>query len=176
LKTRPLCPEAPCPDRRPAFTLIEVLAVMGTMGIVLVLATATLVGAQRINASATEVAQRLAVQAALADQFRQDVTRATTAPDAFEKIRAGPACIILQTADSSGVIYRWEDGQLERTQFLGQKQSHHRMPVGSDQTSVEFLRSGPGGRVVTLRLSEPRGNAASRRVIECSAALGGDCQ
>ena len=45
MKIRPSCLEAPCPDRRPAFTLIELLAVMGTMGIVLLLATATLVGA-----------------------------------------------------------------------------------------------------------------------------------
>jgi type II secretory pathway pseudopilin PulG len=176
VKIRPSCLEAPCPDRRPAFTLIEVLAVMGTMGIVLLLATATLVGAQRINASAAEVAQRLAVKAALADQVRQDVARATAAPDAFEKLRAGPGCLILQMADSSGVIYRWEDGQLGRTQFLGHEQFRQRMPVGSDRASVEFLRSGPGGRVVTLRLSEPRGNAASRRVIECSSALGGDRQ
>ena len=42
VKIRPSCLEAPCPDRRPAFTLIELLAVMGTMGIVLLLATATL--------------------------------------------------------------------------------------------------------------------------------------
>jgi len=175
VKTRPSCAEAPCP-RRPAFTLIEVLAVMGTMGIVLLLATATLVGAQRINASAAEIARRLAVQIALADQFRQDVARATAAPDAFEKRRAGPACLILQTADGSGIIYCWDDGQLERTQFLGHKQSRQRMPLGSDRASVEFFRSGPGGRVVTLRLTEPRGKAASRRVIECSAALGGDCQ
>ena len=176
MKIRPSRPEAPSPDRRSAFTLLELLTVMGTMGIVLLLATATLVGAQRINASAAGVAQRLAVQAALADLFRQDVARATAAPDAFEKRRAGPTCLILRTADGGHVIYRWDDGQLERTQFVGHKESRQRMPVGSDRASAEFFRSGPGARVVTLRLTEPSGSATSRRAIEFSASLGGDCQ
>jgi hypothetical protein len=155
---------------------LEILAVMGSMGAVLLLATATLLAAQRINRSAVGVSGRLAVQAALADQFRQDVARATAAPDTFEKQHAGPECLILQTADGGYVVYRWGKGQLERSEYVGRRESRQRLPVGSDRAAVEFSRAGPSGRLVTLRLIEMPGNTPSRHAIELSASLGGDLQ
>jgi hypothetical protein len=169
-------PDFPCPAHRSAFTLFEILAVMGSMGAVLLLATATLLAAQRINLSAAGVSGRLAVQAALADQFRQDVAQATAAPDTFEKKYAGPGCLILQAADSGHVVYRWDRGRLERTAHVGRTESRQRLPVGSDRAVVEFSRPGPSGRLVTLRLIEPAGNTPSRHPIEISASLGGDLQ
>jgi type II secretory pathway pseudopilin PulG len=171
-----LRPDVPCPARRSAFTLLEVLVVMGSMGAVLLLATATLLGAQRINRSAAGVSERLAVQATLADQFRQDVAQATAAPDTFEKKHAGPACLILQTADGRHMVYCWDKGQLERSEYVGRRESRQRLPVGMNRAVVEFSRPGPSGRLVTLRLIELPGNAPSRHAIEISATLGGDLQ
>jgi type II secretory pathway pseudopilin PulG len=168
--------DVPCSARRSAFTLLEVLVVMGSMGTVLLLATATLLAAQRINRSAANVSDRLAVQAALADQFRQDVCQAIAAPDTFQKRHAGPGCLILQAADGRYVVYRWDKGQLERTAYVGSRESRQRLPVGSNRAAVEFSRAGPSGRLVTLRLIELPGNTPSRHAIEISASLGGDLQ
>ena len=168
--------DVPCPARRSAFTLFEILVVMASMGPVLLLATATLLAAQRINRSAAGVSERLAVQAALADQFRQDVAQATAAPDTFEKKHAGPGCLILRAADGRHVVYRWDKGQLERSAHVGGRESRQRLPAGSNRAVVEFSRAGPSGRLVTLRLIELPGNTPTRHAIEISASLGGDLQ
>jgi hypothetical protein len=161
---------------RSAFTLFEILVVMASMGAVLLLSTATYLAAQRINRSAAGLSGRLAVQAALADQFRQDVTQAKAAPGTFEKNHANAQCLILQVPDGRHIVYRWDKGQLERIAHVGRKESRQRLPIGSDRAVVEFSRSGPSGRLVTLRLTEQPGSTPPRRAVEISASLGGDLQ
>src|SRR5262249_20499938 len=121
---------ARCPAHRSAFTLFEVLAVMGSLGALLLLATATLLTAQRINRSASGASGRLTVQAALADQFRRDVAQAKAAPGKFEQKQAGAECLILQTADGGHIVYRWGNGELQRSTHLGRRESRQRLPVG----------------------------------------------
>ena len=167
----------PCPARRPAFTLLEILVVMGAMGIVMLLATATLLGAFRIQGGVAAVFQRLTVQAALADQFRQDVDRATAAPDRFDNQSANSTCLILRMANGAHVVYRWDAHKLTRSEFAARSKSERVLPLGGNRATVEFIRAAADPRRVTLLLREPRGQPPrARHPLEISATLGSDLQ
>jgi hypothetical protein len=160
--------------RRPGFTLIEIVVVMGALVLILGVAAALLLGAFKLERASAGVYRRLEAQHLLADQFRTDVAQAAAAPDSLNKHKAGPTCLILRMTDGSHVIYHWNDDHLERSVRRGAVESAAPMPVGSQRVSAEFARSGKDGRVITLRLIDSRAEKRVTPRIEISAALGGD--
>jgi prepilin-type N-terminal cleavage/methylation domain-containing protein len=160
---------------RPGFTLIEMLVVMWALGVILLLSSVTLLGALRVGESASKAHNRLMNRIALADQFRDDVSQAVEAPDALNERRAGPSCLILRRADNRYVVYRWQDERLERGEGRAEANlAWQSVQTGSDRVIGNFARSGPGQRLVILRLSEYLSPAGVTREAFFSAALGGD--
>jgi prepilin-type N-terminal cleavage/methylation domain-containing protein len=160
---------------RGGFTLLEMTVVMWALGLLLLLGMVTLLGAMRVQKAAATSQERLAVRSALADQFRADVGAAAAASDRLGEWAAGPQCLILRAAGDRHVIYRWREERLERGERAGEGEvAWRRVALGSDGGAVEFTRAGSGGRVITLRLTEPRGGGKASRATDISAALGGD--
>ena len=151
------------------FSLVELLVVMWLMGILFLLGGATLLGAIRLEQTADAADERVMVRSLLADQFRQDVGQAVKVPETLEELRAGPSCpscLILGQPGGRYVVYRWHDDGLERGEGFSEEDLFWQ-PVGLGKTSadltVDFVRSGPEARLITLRIRELRG-AVSRLV------------
>jgi hypothetical protein len=149
------------------------VVVMWGLALLVLVGVATMLGALRVQMAVTASQERLAARGALADQFRADVGGAAAAPDRLGEWTADPRCLILRTAGGRHVLYRWEDGRLERGERAGGGEvSWRHVALGPQGATVEFGRSG-GGHVITLRVSEPRGGKSDRET-EVVAALGGD--
>ncbi len=162
------------PRARPGFTLLEMVAVVASLGVLLIIISATLVAALKVQQSATSVFHALAVQKQLANQFRTDVSRALAAPDKLENQSAGPECIILRMDKNKHVIYRWENHRVERTEINGSEKSVQRLPAGDYWAEVEFARKGDERPILTLRVIESRPNTDAKHIVEIAAAVGGD--
>jgi prepilin-type N-terminal cleavage/methylation domain-containing protein len=162
------------PVRRSGFTLLEVLIVIWALGMLMFIGVGALVGAMKVEQAAGSAYLRLASRNALADQFRSDVAEATQAPDSVDKAKASATCLILSMADGGRVIYRWNNGELERLANNKMGSSRRPVPVGRSVTGVEFVREGDVGRIISLRISETRGSAKDQRQTTIVAALGGD--
>jgi type II secretory pathway pseudopilin PulG len=158
---------------RQAFTLLEILVVMVVLAAIIGLIVALLWSTIRVERADAAVMQRLQAQSALADQFREDVARASDAPEAWEEYTAGPHCLILKRGDGGPILYRWEEGRLERIEHTGDGESLRQLPVGGQQVTVEFTRGGTEPRLLALRLLESR-EPGPDRLLEIAAALGGD--
>ncbi len=160
---------------RAGWTLIEILVVMWVTGILLLVGTATLLGAVRTQEAASAAHRDLAERGAFAAEFRADVAAAEAAPDAAGELKAGPTCLLLRTPGGGQIVYRWAGGKLERSASAGPKTARRWLTPGRDVTAVAFGRAGPDGRLITLRLTESLGpNAAEKRQSAVAAALGGD--
>ncbi len=158
---------------RQGFTLLEMSAVIGSLAIVLLLIAAILLGVFNTQQLSTRVSHTLMTQNTLGDQFRSDVATATGAPKMLGDEQAGPNCLILQRTDGSHVVYRWHEGKLDRSEVVEDNHATQTLPVGNEQTTVEFLR-GDGDRLLTLRLADSPERVKQGRMVEYSAALGGD--
>lgn len=156
---------------RPAFTLVELLCVIGLLGVIgLVLAlmlkeTIDLERAQ--SASFDAMLQRNA----LADQFRADVALAEKTLPAWDGYKSGPDILILEASKDRHVVYTWHEGTLTRSERVGKEDQERTLPIAGD-TAVEFDRT---GKLVRLKLIHtPAGKAAPGRTVEIAAALAGD--
>jgi prepilin-type N-terminal cleavage/methylation domain-containing protein len=156
-----------------AFTLIEIVAVISMLGVMLLLIAATLWGAVRVERADAAAFHRMTVQAQLADQFRDDVHRATACADAFRELSASTTCLILKLNEDRHVAYRWTDERLTRTEFVGAEEMSLYVPTG-DRVTVEFGRPDAGPPIVWMRLLESRGAGSSRCTwpVEIRAAVG----
>ena len=157
------------------FTLIEIIAVISMLGVIILLITATLWGAVRVERADAAAFHRMTVQAQLVDQFRDDVHLATGCPDSLQELSASPTCLILKMAEDRHVAYRWTDERLTRTEFGGAEERTNFLSTG-DRVSIEFGRAVGDTSVAWVRLLESRGVGTSRRVwpVEIRAAVGGD--
>lgn len=160
--------------RRAGFSLLEILVVTWLMGLLLLLGVASLLGALKVEEAAASANRDLLDRSALADAFRGDVASAVAAAEAVGAVKAGPACLILRSADGKHVVYRWEKGQLERSAPDGPKSPWRPLAAGRGVTAVEFVRGGVDGRLVTLRLTASRVAHGATSRTEYAAALGGD--
>jgi type II secretory pathway pseudopilin PulG len=159
--------------RRPGFTLLEAVAVMWGMGILMLVGVAIIVGVFKIQ-DATEAGYTQASrQETLVDQFREDVARAVAAPASIDKWTAGPAVLILRTSEGGHIVYATQNERLERWRLpKGDVYTLHAALAG---TRMEFMRSGPDGRLVTMRLTPPPASTGKARdSLDIAAALGGD--
>jgi hypothetical protein len=159
---------------RPGFTLTEIVVVTWGLGVCMLIGGALIVTTLKADRAGEAAMNRLSVREALASRFRADVARAEAAPERLGDLAAGPACLLLQMPGGSSVVYRWEEGTLERIERGGDgRDMRQTMPAGPAVTAVDFLRSGGKGVLITLRISEAPGRGPTRRA-ELSAALGGD--
>jgi type II secretory pathway pseudopilin PulG len=158
--------------RRIGFTLLEVLIVMATMGVLFLLGSAILTGAVQMQRASAMAQEHVTQRAVLADLFRADVHEATSTPDRAATWTAGPRCLILQRSQGKQLVYQWKDDRIVRTELpAGTEQ---RLPVGAENASVEFVRPGADHRTVTLRLTRTWPKKASTRTDDIVAALGGE--
>jgi hypothetical protein len=172
---------AECPSQRAAvnrrhgFTMVEMLLVMFLLWAGLAVGMVALWGSMRVEKSAAAGLFRQSAHGLLADQFRNDVAQAVSAPESTMDVKSGPTCLILGTSEGKHIIiYQWGHSELLRSERTSAHVSSQRVGVGPGCVGVEFARRGPEGRLITMRLSEARGMSDSTRQVEFSAALGGD--
>jgi hypothetical protein len=146
--------------------LLELVAIMAALQVFLAIMVGLLWAAIRVERSTAADFQRTLAQGNLADQFRTDVAGATSV-----EIGADRKQLLLVQPDAKKLIYRYDREKLERsagaaTQIL---------PLGVEEAAVEFTRSADG-RLITLRLTAPRGPASAQRAehVDITAALGGN--
>jgi hypothetical protein len=146
-------------------------ALTAAMGLLVV----ALAGALQLQHASADALDRLGAQRDLADQFRADVAQAADAPERWQDETAGPDCLILRLGKDRHVVYRWEAERLVRSETAGEREHRHEIALGEGPAAVEFARSGPGGRLLTLRLFTVRKDGR-KPAAEFTAALGGDLQ
>lgn len=166
----------PRPGVRGGFSLIEVLAVMAGLGLLMLLSVVVLVSVFRINDTARAVQERRSQRTLLADQFRTDVAQATDAPARLGDVVAGLDHLLLRKPDGKHVAYRLAADQLERCEPEPDRGAWKWVPLDPTGVAAEFHRTGAGGRLITLRLTQIAGRGASKRPLDITAALGGDLQ
>jgi prepilin-type N-terminal cleavage/methylation domain-containing protein len=155
---------------REGWSLLELTAALAILGVLLAMTFATLSATIRTEQASVASFHKLAVQSALADMFRADVAQAKRAPDKLDALTKDSACLILELARQSHIVYRWERGHLTRSTLSGKQTAEQVVPLGEKRAAVEFAWSGTGTAVlVTLRV---RGQALAP--LEITAALGGD--
>jgi hypothetical protein len=121
---------------------------------------------------AVTVGNQVSVHKELSRQFREDVSRAQSAPEQLGGAKSGPESLILQMPGKSVVVYRFEKNALERVERAdNQKETLRQIPVGPGGTSVEFIRPKAGEGLITMRLIETPERGLPRQ-SEISAALG----
>jgi prepilin-type N-terminal cleavage/methylation domain-containing protein len=159
-----------------AFTLMELVVVMSMLAVLILVIAATLWGATQIERADAAVLHRVTVQAQLADQFRADVGRAVACPDTVRDAAADSGCLVLKMGDERHVVYRWAKERLIRREINGATETARQLSVGGEWIALQFVRPGPGGPLVTMRLIESRGAGTSQRTwpLDITAALGAD--
>jgi Tfp pilus assembly protein FimT len=151
-------------------SLLEMIIIMAALAIAVMIGTTTILAALRTERSAAESLLRLHREAALIDLFRADVATAKTAPTNVGEVEAGLSCLLLSREDGRFVVYRWSDGQLERTVDAEVAPAvRPRIPLGSDIAAVEFTRPTP--HTVEMRLVPQQHTKPATTIV---AALGGD--
>lgn len=142
--------------RRAGFTLLELSVVLWAVGVCMVAAGAILMTALRADQAGQATVNRLSGRAALAEQFRADVSGAESAPDELDDLAAGPACLLLQMPGGARIAYRWENGSLERIERgMDARELRRTLPVGPKGTSIEFIRTAGKSGVIILQIAEP---------------------
>ena len=185
------------PTKRRGYTLMELLCVMGLLGVLGLVMAILLREVIRVERTQTQGFDRLLQSQTLADQFRADVADAQSSPQAWEQFKADAHTLILQRQNGERIIYRWQAGQLQRLTFedrampkLGPSVqgvlgvaavpalerraiAERALPVGGKQVGVEFVRDGV--YLMRLRLQTLRdGSPAPGQTLEIAAAVGGD--
>jgi type II secretory pathway pseudopilin PulG len=155
------------------FTLLELCAVVTTLGLTLGLGSIILLVAMRANqvGSATLLEVRLRVD--VGDTFRADVARAVSAPDKLGAWARSPTCVLLRQANGDAVIYEWQNDHLSRTVQSGERTDRSELSLGIPNIAVEFDQHDGHWPVLTMRITEPLHHGIDRH-SEFSAALGGD--
>ena len=159
--------------RRRGFTLIEMLVVMEGLAILSMMGALVIAGAFKLHTATATAHTRANQHETFVDQFREDIAHASGAPASLDKWTAGPSCLILQTSLGSQIVYVETEGRLERWRWP--KGGAYVLHPGPEGTKVSFNRSGPEGRLVTMKLKPPAPiHGKERDPFEVSAALGGD--
>jgi prepilin-type N-terminal cleavage/methylation domain-containing protein len=160
--------------RRRGFSLVELLCVMALLavvGLILALLLRQTLDAERTQSDSFN---QMLLRNALADQFRGDVSRADKQLDTWREFGAGADTLILHMPDDKHIVYRWQDGELERMTFTGDKETKRTVPLGHKELKVEIDAS---QRLARLRLRALHlGKVLPGRTTEITAALGGDAR
>ena len=159
---------------RRGFTLLEIMVVVWALGLTLFLGTTILLGALRIEKAAAAAERRNSLHGILADHFRADVALAGATPEKVGMLKAGPTCLILRLADGTYVVYRVEEGRLERAALATADATPYWMSLAGDGVVVAFTAAETDRRVLTLTLQEPDDSGRRKWTTTIAAALGGD--
>jgi hypothetical protein len=159
---------------RRGFTLLEITAVVWALGLTLLLGTTILLAALRIEKAAAAAEHRNSLHGIVADHFRADVALAGATPETLHTLKAGPTCLILRLADGTYVVYRAEEGRLERAALATAAATPYWMPLAGDGVTAAFAAAGTDRRVLTLTLQEPDDSGRRKWTTAIAAALGGD--
>ncbi len=162
--------------RRPAFSLLDMCGFMAALALALSLLLVVLAGALRLEAASAGVLRQLGAQRELADQFRQDVARATEAPQRWNEAKASATCLILRQSKDRHIVYRVDANRLVRSEHVGERVQQRPMALGRGQVAVEFVRPAEGGRLFAVRVSSIPKAGNTEFVTEIAATLGGDLQ
>jgi prepilin-type N-terminal cleavage/methylation domain-containing protein len=159
---------------RRAFSLVEILVVMGVLAVFFTVATGAFVGIQRTYHADQAAQRRLVAQNTLADLFRGDVAVAIAAPKERDDIEAGPQCLILELSAHEWIVYEMGENHVERRLFKKGAETKQSWPAPGEGVHIEFRRDAPEGRLLSLRWKEKRRPSNVERVWDFAAALGGD--
>ena len=162
--------------RRPGFTLLEMLVVMAALVAITGVLAVALAGALKLERASAGALDRLGAERDLADRFRADVAQAADAPERWQEDVAGPTCLVLARGGGRHVVYRWEEGRLERFESVGKTTHRSEFVLHDGPAAVAFERSRGGGRLLTLRLFTVRKDGSKQPSGEITAARGGDLQ
>jgi hypothetical protein len=166
------------PQRRCAFALVEAMIMVISLGAGMALGGATLILALQTERAADQTHHTLVQRRALAEQFRADVSRATTTRERTylgeDEVNASPTCLILEGPGKQQVVYLWLSGHLERIQLKGGQATWQSLPVGARVAGMELSHVSGRESLITLRLKETTRKGGAERHFDLSAALGGD--
>lgn len=156
----------PARSSRPGFTFMEMLMVIFLLALILALATGTIGAALRLHQASSAAQDDLLARGMLADQLREDVGQARSAPRQVRDLVASPTCLLLRMADGSHVVYRGTEKGLERTVLKdGQKSKPTAMVPGWKLTGFRVENG-----LIRLTLRKETGKAE----LHVQAVLGGD--
>jgi hypothetical protein len=158
---------------RCGYSLIEMCAVMGTLGITLSLGALILLVAMRSNQLGGATLLQVRLRTDVGDTFRADVAGAIAAPESLGNLTRGATCLILRQPNGEHVAYEWQNGQLTRTVRTTDRESRSILSIGIPDIDVEFEAPAGDRPVILMRVIESLGHGAIRR-SEFAAALGGD--
>ena len=159
--------------RQSGFTLLELCAVVTTLGLTLGLGSIILLVAMRANQVGSATLLQVRLRADVGDTFRADVARAVSAPEKLDKWERSPTCVLVRQANGDAVIYQWQNGQLSRTVRSGERTDRSVLSLGIPNLAVEFDQRDAQWPVLTMRITERLHHGVDRH-SEFSAALGGD--
>jgi type II secretory pathway pseudopilin PulG len=160
-------------NSRRAYSLIEMCAVMGTLGITLSLGAIILLVAMRANQVGGATLLQIRLRTDVGDTFRTDVADAVAAPANLGNSSRSATCLILRQSGGNHVVYEWQNGQLTRTVHTADRESRTILSIGIPDISVEFDVPAGDRPVILMRVTESLGHGAIRR-SEFAAALGGN--
>lgn len=155
-----------CRRRRTGFSLLEMIVVIFGISLLLGMLGSMIWAVMRIESAGTESFTRMQQQAQLADRFRDDVSQAQESPELAEDFTSSPMCMILKQGDGGLVIYRWQEGKLQRQVIRDRQHETQEIPVGGDDVHILFSRR---AGVLMMDIHGPH-----RAPLMIAAALGGN--
>jgi prepilin-type N-terminal cleavage/methylation domain-containing protein len=159
-------------NRRPAFSLIEMIAVMSVAAVMLGVAATLLYGLLQTEGSGREHVCQSGVLGHLADQFRCDVHEARTVA-----VAADGESRQFELAPGRTVSYHCQPGTLTRTEQVdGTVERRESFTLRPGSTATIQIPTDTKPAIVSLRIvpaAEPSGQSA-RRIIRIDAVLARD--
>lgn len=166
-------------DPRGAFTLVEVLVVLGLLSILMTVVFFTLSGALRLNRAADADYDRANSLTDLAEQFRADVAASRDLPGQLGSHKATEATLPLLPVETGPIVYHWDGLKLTRIRLpVGDKPAYPEIMALPDRVrTVRFERiDGPQRSLVRLVVQSGRGPVVYENLDrhEIVAAVGAD--
>jgi len=158
-------------NRRPGYSLIEVIVVMVTASTMMAVTVALLYGLLRAERGTRDHIRHSTALGRLADQFRRDVHAAVAPPAAEER---GWRLVL---APGETVVYRAEPGRMDRLRKTGenlQQRESFALPPGTTAT-IETSSAGDirtAGLLIAPNGAEPKRSSA--QPIRFDAVVGRD--
>jgi hypothetical protein len=159
--------------RRAAFTLLETLTIMLALTVAMAMSAVILAGVLQIQQASKRSLERTSARSALADQFRADVAGSRGVMKDVGDVHASESCLILG-GTSSSIVYRFEEGRIERQNRSLDGTILHRAMLGPPVDRIRFTRDDHNRRVITMFLDQSADKPQARRTWIFWASLGGD--
>src|SRR5436190_13336136 len=123
---------------RAGFSLLEMCAVMGTLGLTLSIGGVILITAMKATKVGSTSLLQIRLRSDVVDTVRTDIAAASAAPDQFETWTRSHSCLILERSADEHVIYEWQPGELMRIARTAAGESRSRLSIGIADIAIEF--------------------------------------